>query len=57
MRRPIILLLATTTLCGESAAEPVSRREIDNVKAFARVCGVLRFFYPSDAAAEMDWAR
>jgi len=32
-------------------------REIDNVAAFARLYGVVRFFYPSDAAAELDWNR
>src|SRR5215831_6731508 len=32
-------------------------REIDNVAAFARLYGVLRFFYPSDAAASLDWNR
>ncbi len=31
--------------------------EIGNVAAFARVYGVVRFFYPSDAAAELDWNR
>jgi hypothetical protein len=28
------------------------RREIDNTAAFARLYGVVRFFYPSDAAAD-----
>ena len=32
-------------------------REIDNVAAFARLYGVVRFFYPSDAAADLDWNR
>ena len=30
-------------------------REIENVAAFARLYGVVRFFYPSDAAATADW--
>jgi hypothetical protein len=29
-------------------------REIENVAAFARLYGVVRFFYPSDAAASVD---
>ena len=32
-------------------------QEIKNVTAFARLYGVVRFFYPSDAAAELDWNR
>ena len=36
---------------------PRPSREIDNVAAFARLYGVVRFFYPSDAAAELDWNR
>ena len=31
--------------------------EIDNVAAFARLYGVARWFYPSDAAAALDWNR
>ena len=31
--------------------------EIGNVAAFARLYGVVRYSYPSDAAAEIDWAR
>jgi hypothetical protein len=34
-----------------------SSREMDNVAAFARLYGVVRFFYPSDAAAGLDWDR
>ena len=40
-------------------AQPTSSvtREIDNTAAFARLYGVVRFFYPSDAAADLDWDR
>jgi hypothetical protein len=31
--------------------------EIENVAAFARLYGVVRFFYPGDAAAATDWNR
>jgi len=40
-----------------SAAPAPPPREIENVAAFARLYGVVRFFYPSDAAAELDWNR
>ena len=38
-----------------SGQEP--RREIANVAAFARLYGAVRYFYPSDAAASLDWDR
>ena len=32
-------------------------QEVEYVAAFARLYGVVRFFTPSDAAAEIDWNR
>ena len=43
--------------CSPPRRHPAPSREIDNVAAFARLYGVVRFFYPSDAAAELDWNR
>ena len=34
-----------------------SATELDNITAFARLYGVARWFYPSDAAATLDWNR
>jgi hypothetical protein len=42
-------------LAGKSA--PARRHEIDNIWAFARLYGVVRYFYPSDAVASLDWNR
>ncbi len=50
------LPIATAVLLSTAPAADPSR-EIDNVAAFARLYGVVRFFYPSDAAAELDWNR
>lgn len=50
------LPIAATLLLSVGAA-PAPPREIDNVAAFARLYGVVRFFYPSDAAAELEWNR
>lgn len=59
MRAPPFALLvaavAVPVLAAESA--PGSSREIDNVAAFARLYGVVRYFYPSDAAADLVWNR
>jgi hypothetical protein len=48
-------LAAAVFLAAVSTQGP--SREIDNVAAFARLYGVVRYFYPSDAAAELDWDR
>jgi Peptidase family S41 len=57
MRRlPVILLLLATAFAA-SAAGLAPQREIDHVTAFARLYGVVRYFYPSDAAAALDWNR
>jgi hypothetical protein len=34
-----------------------AQKPTDNVAAFARLYGVVRYFYPSDAAASLDWNR
>lgn len=39
------------------AASSTAAQEVDNVAAFARLYGVARWFYPSDAAASLDWNR
>ena len=51
------MLPVAATILLASAPIPGSSREIDNVAAFTRLYGVVRFFYPSDAAADLDWNR
>jgi hypothetical protein len=52
-----------TVLVGSAAVAAVvleledPRREIDNVAAFARLYGVVRYFYPADAVTTVDWDR
>lgn len=57
MRAALVPLLARVAagLAGEPT--PARRREIDNVLALARLYGVVRYFYSSDAAASLDWNR
>jgi len=52
-------MAALTAVAITAAGQPdrAPRREIDNVAAFARLYGIVRFFYPSDAAAGLDWDR
>lgn len=37
------------------AARPLSKRGADNLAAFARAYGYVRFFYPGETAAGADW--
>src|SRR5688572_1104801 len=48
---------AIIALASLGAAPIAAQQEIDNVAAFARLYGVARWFYPSDAAAALDWNR
>ena len=42
-------------MCGTSASGQAPGQAIDNAAAFARLYGVVRYFYPSDASAALDW--
>jgi C-terminal processing protease CtpA/Prc len=53
--------LACSDLQGEepepSSDAPQVSRQVQNLAAFARVYGYVRFFHPSDEASEIDWDR
>jgi hypothetical protein len=53
---PIIVIAVTVAVLAAQVSSH-SQREIENVAAFARLFGVVRYFYPSDAAASLDWSR
>jgi hypothetical protein len=57
MRRFLVSLFLLAGTLVSTAARQAPQREIDNVAAFARLYGVLRYFYPSDSAAALDWNR
>lgn len=57
MRILLPLLLACALVSASAQAPADARREILNVAAFARLYGVVRYFYPSDAASALDWDR
>src|SRR5262245_13748181 len=52
-----IIVIAVTVARLTAHVRSASQREIENVAAFARLFGVVRYFYPSDAAASLDWNR
>jgi hypothetical protein len=57
MRRLIAGVLLAVSLSTVSASNGAPTTEINNALAFARLFGVIRYFYPSDAAAQLDWNR
>ena len=57
MRQLLIALLLAAAVLGTSASGQAPQQEFDNAVAFARLYGVVRYFYPSDASASLDWNR
>lgn len=53
----IVLLLITIAAPVLNAANPASPQWRENVRAFTRLYGLIRFFYPGDEAAAIDWDR
>jgi hypothetical protein len=56
-RALLLVLSAVVSFLAAAPAERVPRGEIENAAAFARLYGVVRFFYPGDAAEAIDWDR
>jgi C-terminal processing protease CtpA/Prc len=42
---------------GNEPARPLRGRALDNLVAFTKLLGYVRYFHPSDEAAAMDWQR
>ncbi len=57
MRRILIALLLPAAVWGTTASGQAPQQAIDNAVAFGRLYGVVRYFYPSDASASLDWNR
>ena len=55
----VALAAATSVVSATGAPTPPgpSEQEIARVAAFARLYGVVRYFYPGDATPRMDWDR
>ncbi|ALC91771.1 hypothetical protein AM500_19775 [Bacillus sp. FJAT-18017] len=41
----------------EVAGKPAIDKQLENIEAFGRLYGAVRFFHPSDEAAAIDWTR
>lgn len=51
---PFILFLLVIG-CSTNTESDVNQRKIENLKAFAKVYGYVKYFHPSDEAAALDW--
>ena len=51
----VVITLAATALSAQTPR--AAQQEIDHVAAFARLYGVVRYFYPGDAGVTVDWNR
>src|SRR5678815_5680780 len=51
------MLVAAISCGGTLRGTPNPTRRLVNLRAFARLYGVIRWFHPSDAAAAVDWDR
>lgn len=57
-RAPIRLILGlAASACLVSACTRQPAAEVENLRAFAKLYGYVRFFHPSDEAAALDWER
>ncbi len=51
----LIIILSLFILQPDSLHSQDNQRSINNIKAFSEVYGYVRYFYPSDEAATIDW--
>jgi len=52
-----LVLLSAMAVVPLSCAERGPSQEVQNLRAFAKMYGYVRFFHPSDEAAALDWNR
>ena len=57
MRQLLVVSIALVLTFGTAASSQAPQANLQNVAALARLYGVVRYFYPSDAAAALDWNR
>ncbi|MCI0465048.1 MAG: hypothetical protein L0Z62_49640, partial [Gemmataceae bacterium] len=50
-----LLCCSANGAAGDEAPRNLTERELDNLVAFARLLGYVRYFHPSDEAANANW--
>lgn len=51
----VFLLISFQCLCRSQQRDSLSHSQIDNLVAFTKLYGYVRFFHPSDEASTIDW--
>ena len=51
----LCFLLTLCLFAAPASAQPLEGRGLDNLVAFTRLLGYVRYFHPSDAAADTNW--
>ena len=51
------LIFLTLTLIIGNSLYPQSNQEVENLKAFAKTYGYVKYFHPSKEASEIDWQK
>ncbi|HET9299796.1 MAG TPA: S41 family peptidase [Candidatus Polarisedimenticolaceae bacterium] len=57
LRVALVTFAAWWAVSAPGPPPQAARGEIENVAAFARLYGVVRYFYPADAVTSVDWDR
>lgn len=57
MRRSLVVLALTVGVVASTHTAQTTPRDLDNAAALARLYGVVRYFYPGDAAVALEWNR
>lgn len=55
MKNLIFIVLLTLICCSQKHEKSGNDQRIENLKTFAKVYGYVKYFHPSDEAAEIDW--
>ena len=51
----VFLLVSFPCLCHAQQRDSLSQSQMDNLVAFTKLYGYVRFFHPSDEASTIDW--
>ncbi len=52
----LVIVIATAIfICCQDGSGEVTKKKVQNLEAFARLYGYVRFFHPSDEGSKIDW--
>lgn len=55
MKQILLLFILISTFVNLSSNEDTSQRAVQNLQAFTKMYGYIRYFHPSDEAQKIDW--